>query len=271
MPQFRQEPIESIKVRSVGELIDRGLRNPSAQRRIVAWYRGQSQEDWRLLPRVWRPELSKRADISAAQLETVLALQFRRQAGVRTVGAPYSDDFVAWLVLAQHHGLATRLLDWSGSICVAAYFASQLPDNVDGVVWWLDPNAMNESVHRNKALLTPGDGFCELACQLAFVHSDVQGLPEHVRACAQRFQDAAVAMDPLETHLRMLIQQSKFTIHGADVSLDTLPAAHTFLRRFVIPAERKQEFRQSLALMGVREDTVFPDLDHLARALNNYR
>lgn len=120
-------------------------------------------------------------------------------------------------------------------------------------------------MYGNRALLTPGDGWCELACQLAFAHSDVNGFPEQLRPTASGFQRGVVAMEPLEIHLRMLIQQSRFTIHGAGVSIDALPSCGQYLRRFVIPGERKPEFRAS---MGVREDTVFPDLDHLAASLN---
>src|ERR1044071_1974906 len=56
-----------------------------------------------------------------AALERKLFLEFRRHVPAHT--NVDLDDFWMILWIAQHHGLPTRLLDWSCNLLVAAYFA----------------------------------------------------------------------------------------------------------------------------------------------------
>ena len=46
-----------------------------------------------------------------------------------------SQTVMSRLVLMQHHGVPTRVLDWTASPWVAAYFAAQSPADEDGFVW----------------------------------------------------------------------------------------------------------------------------------------
>jgi hypothetical protein len=257
-------------IRNLGDLIEAATRNPAGGRR-VAWFRGQGDATWRLTPKVWRVE--PRQGVDPRKHETILAMNFRRQAPARYGQCPGNLDFPGWLMLMQHHGLPTRLLDWSASVIIAIYFAVEDADldHANGALWILDPNALNLAQMHNKALLQPGDLHCELACSLAFNESHVAGYEEPVRPIAARFMEAAVAIEPLEAHLRMLVQQSRFTVHGPNCAIDDISGRVDFLRKIIIPCERKAELRSVLELAGTRRSTVFPDLDNLSKELSNYR
>ncbi len=65
----------------------------------------------------------------------------------------------------------------------------------------------------------------------------------------------------------MLVQMSGFTIHGKAVPLESRSDLDGMLATYVIPASAKDRIRRELASLGIRERTVYPDLDHLARDL----
>lgn len=171
------------------------------------------------------------------------------------------------MVLAQHHGLPTRLLDWTYSPLIAAHFAT-LPGerNVDRVIWKLEWKSVHEHFK-----LKP----------LAFLVSD---LDEALRqkgfeSAAQLFEGQGgelfvCMLEPPALDARLLAQSAAFTFCSDKTrSLDSVLQEHGLaksLTRFIIPADKVDRIRDQLDLCTMTERRLFPDLDGIAAEIRRY-
>jgi hypothetical protein len=192
-------------------------------------------------------------DVSA--IERPLLRHFRKYAARDAVPA---DSTWNWLALAQHHGLPTRLLDWTFSPYVALHFATARPDG-DGVVWIVDYVRAHERAPR------------ELREQLEREGANVF-TTEMIGAVADDFADLAalgdfvVFVEPPSFDERIVNQYALFSLASQpDLVLDD-----DLLRKVVIPAELKAEVRDKLDQANITERVLFPGLDGLSRWLARY-
>jgi hypothetical protein len=98
------------------------------------WYRGHAKSDWRLLPSLARnpQNLEKESDLIS---------RFKQNAALLLPNLPNSEW--EWLCIMQHHGVPTRLLDWTESPLIGLYFAVDSCDENDGALWVLKPIIRN--------------------------------------------------------------------------------------------------------------------------------
>src|SRR4051812_37640983 len=112
--------IEEIRVQSWEELNEALYReswNEDIRRfRSDYVFRGLSCADWPLVTALSRLGGNYR------ELEGHLLRNFRKYA---RRSASFLDSEWNWLAIAQHHGLPTRLMDWTYSPFVALHFATE--------------------------------------------------------------------------------------------------------------------------------------------------
>lgn len=201
-------------------------------------------------------------------VENSLLRNFRKY-GHRLAAIP--DRLWDWLSLAQHHGLPTRLMDWTISPLVALHFATDRSDHMsnDGVVWLIDckhvqhdllPRRLMRVREKLGSLLFTTEGLNEAADSLA----------EFDRLDQKRL--FLTFFEPPTLDDRILNQFAAFSVLSrADASLEEWCAIHPGVaRKILIPASMKPEIRDKLDLANITERMLYPGLGGLATWLKRY-
>lgn len=184
--------------------------------------------------------------------------------------------------VAQHHGLPTRLLDWTYSPYVAAYFATRGRPDVDGQIRAVDYERVHEHVPEPfRSLLDHADlnafdassiddvamdQLREMGVDFATVRN---GGTTHILEDTRLWEDMAVAYpddfvvfyEAPAVDDRIVNQSALFSPTGNPRTridrwfVETTPDA---VRRIVVPADRKAEFGDRLAQANITAKTLFP-------------
>jgi hypothetical protein len=192
------------------------------------------------------------------ELERQLMRAFRKYA--RQDAVPHDTDW-DWLALGQHHGLPTRLLDWTYSPYVALHFATQNTEKYDrdGIVWRVDyvraheqlPARLRETLDEEGAQVFTTELLAEVAPGLRDL--DEGGDP------------FLLFVEPPSFDARIVNQYALFSVTSpVDTNIEEWAA------RVVIPAELKWEVRDKLDQANVTERVLFPGLDGISRWLARY-
>jgi hypothetical protein len=168
----------------------------------------------------------------------------------------------------QHHGCPTRLLDWSDSILVALYFAvmNDIHMREDGEIWCLHPGALN--LHATGHFGIEGDDSADVTTLAADATKEFDPSGEQ-KSETELLPEYPIAIAPSLWFRRGVNQLSRFTIHpkpgqGRKIE-ETL--SYPNLVRYLIPNRKKQELKDVLCFLGIRPDTMFPDLDGLSHGV----
>lgn len=248
-------------VDAVRELVERWTL-PDADWYPSLWFRGHGNAKWNLESGWYRLPPPGEGVGAEWYNERTLLLEFKFRAprylqGLHTLP---SNDW-EWLFLMQHYGLPTRLLDWTESSLIGLYFA--LRDNrgdCDAAVWVLNPWWLNKQSLGEYDIPQAGDPRVAEWAPLGEGKILQAGLP--------------VAIKPIHASPRISVQKGFFTMHGAERSaLDRLSNSRADrgpgLRKLTIPKEHAAEMRRDLAVAGITETTVFPELDGLCREIRS--
>ena len=201
----------------------------------------------------------------SGRLEVPMLRAFRKYAARDDVPV---DSLWNWLALAQHHGLPTRLLDWTFSPFVALHFATTRRESFDsdGVVWMLDYVRAHEEAPRQLCACLEAEG------ANVFTTEMLGSVADGLREFDALGDDFVVFVEPPSFDERIVNQYALFSLMSRpDASLDDWIARRPELvRRVIIPGEVKWEVRDKLDQANVTERVLFPGLDGVSRWVTRY-
>jgi len=229
----------------------------------LGWiFRGQADASWDL-----RPSLSRLLGdygISHKRAHGIEFGVFRRFTAVAHihfgVRAPRTDlgPSPAWWMLMQHHHCPTRVLDWTESPYVAAYFAVEQSPDVDGAVWMLPSSPLDTAstgaFGELGEALDSGTFFSESPTPAVY---PVAGLQHSDRSVAQQGV-YTVAADILADHAPLV-----------EAAFVDKPWALQSMK-IVIPSTLKHEALCRLRSMNITASALFPGPDGVGRAASEY-
>lgn len=239
MTLVREEPLQYAvwqieSLRDYIELLEKTLLSNE-----LTFFRGQAR-DWPLVPRV----ATVNHPIGILDNERLMFDTFCREAFPFVHPEPANEW--EWLAVAQHHGLPTRMLDWSTNALGALWFTVKAPsaDGENGVVWIMAPDEKDVVNHAESA-----------ASPFAGDRTQVY-LPRHVSG-------------------RVRSQEGAFTVHtydweaGAFTPLEESNWQHGRLVKIEVPARRFPFVRYDLYRCGVHAGSLFPDVTGVAERIRN--
>jgi|KBSSwiStaDraftv2_1062776.scaffolds.fasta_scaffold53325_3 hypothetical protein len=221
-------------------------------------FRGEVSAQWPLVTSLARRLQLHCKDRALWPLREQRALRiFRRKAHIYLDDLSALDDDLRCLALMQHHGAPTRLLDFTKSPYVAAFFA--LEDAVgDAAVYALNTPALWAAAPVFDATLTR-----ERIDPRESGHYERYFLPNR--------WPIVWFGEPTYMDRRLIAQSGLFVMPGQlDAPLDQVLEGYRnqapLLVKYVLPFAMREQAMQSLYRMNVTDASLFPDLDGLARS-----
>ena len=201
-------------------------------------FRGQPC-DKPLKPSLGRDDLIKKTQ-DIGKFEKELFSDFRKRY-IAYSQMQYNNDWDL-LALGQHHGLPTRLMDWTESALVALWFATEREPDDKGVVYMIvptDEDIMDVSKKEN------GSPFDRSSTKFF--------CPNHISE-------------------RIKAQSGWFSCHALNkekgfYKLETMSKYKKKLKKLILTKEIFPEIRSKLNIMGINGSSIYPDLVGLSKYL----
>jgi hypothetical protein len=229
-------------------------------------YRGMSVADYPLTTSLMR--LGK----PYPTMEQNLLKQFKKYAHDQIVER---DTEWHWLSIAQHHGLPTRLLDWTYSPFVALHFATEelAKFDQDGVVWKVNFSQAHELLQAQDTAKL--DALGARIFSVDALAETIPDLPALDSRSAKNFK-IAVFFEPPAIDQRIINQFAYFSIlSDPQVSMDDwFEMQHVKGRvdslKVIIPKDLKWEIRDKLDQCNINERVLMTGLDGLCAWLKRH-
>lgn len=261
--------IEYVEIKTVEEaarlILDREYNAEIDRMRSSFLFRGMGDTSYRLTT-----SLERNCGSKQIELEPSILKNFTKYAVTED---PHLNDSV-WrqMIAGQHHGLPTRLLDWTHSSLIAMHFATCESDMGDtdrrnGVVWRIDPKEMaamlpgryREILAREKTSIFSVETLKEAAPTIAAYDTDMAGA-------------AMAIIEPPSTDQRIINQYSYFSVvpYGMGDIEAFLDRNTSNTVKYVIDKSIRWDIRDLLDQFNISERVIYPGLDGLSRWISRH-
>lgn len=266
--------IKPIEVKSWSELQDalffQGFNQNLGRFRSPYAFRGMTSSEFDLQPSLMRLGHEPGA---LPIIERALIRNFRKYADRDVTRTMSSWE---WLALAQHHGLPTRILDWTFSPFVALHFATDdlSKKTLDAVVWMVNFEETNKLLHPAlRAELEQERTVAFSVEMLLKLYTDVFQWSAEEEMQSHPF---VLFLEPPSLDHRIINQFGVFSLMSS-LSVDLREwlgrqQKHTpnIVRKVIVPARLKWEVRDKLDQMNLTERVIMPGLDGLSAWLRRW-
>ena len=225
-------------------------------------YRGQSNAEWDLKTSLERTDFFNKYE----NIEFWFLTEFQRSAKNFIADEYTPDNLTEWLSLMQHHGAPTRLLDFTRSPQIAAYFAfeEENKQSEDVAIW-----AIRSSILENYAV-----SHLEFYLSKEFHKSNHHLTDEIFEKVFWRNEfSCAFPIEPFKTNKRFYLQQATFiaTANSVDPLMEQLDfleeAKSKAIVKIILPKSLRKEILAELQKMNINRATLFPGLEGYALSL----
>lgn len=191
----------------------------------MTMFRGHADSRWDIIPSGYRP--------GAHGVTSAFHLEMWKDMAAR-FAHPRPSSKLERLVLAQHHGIPTNLLDWTSNPLIALFFGCAGPTSeaVDGQIIAIDRSFFDEDERKVER-----DPF----------------LSEEI---------SAVLINASSMNARSMAQDSYMSVHPKDWS--EIDNTDYNMDTFHIPSQKKQAVLSALEVLGISEERLYTDIGAVA-------
>jgi len=284
------EPKGAVRIRNLEDFMRqiRKITKPRARpvpEKNRFLFRGTSDSAWDLLPslprsvgsglkkpktKLDRPWLTPEL-LYHIEKESFQQFKMKARLYIAPEFLPKDDSVVGWWQLMQHHGAKTRLLDWTSSPFLAAYFAVAENATKDGAIW-----AVEHGAHSDRMGERHSEQFKKHGNEIRRELQLCQFLPSTKHS--RQLVDSLVFLPCGTPNQRMSAQRGWFSVtsmidtdHGEAIAraFDDPKHQHRWwCQRFIIERKAKSEILRDLWDMNITGETIFCGLDGLGRAMS---